>query len=79
MNELKEGLDDEFYKECSDFIKRVRESKYTKILDRQKNKFNRSCQHNKDGHSNNRGGCSKNKNDNQQDCSVLRSEPTAMM
>ena len=42
-NDLKDDIDNELYKECSDFIKRVRESRHTKILDRQKNKFNRLC------------------------------------
>ena len=35
MNELKDGIDHETYKECKDFIKRVRESGHIKILDRQ--------------------------------------------
>ena len=51
MNELKDGIGDEIYKECSDSIKRVRESRHTKILDRQINKLSRLCQQTRDGHS----------------------------
>ena len=47
MNELKDGLDNKFYRECSDFIKRVREFRHAKILDREQNKFYRLCQQNK--------------------------------
>ena len=51
MNELKDGIANEIDKEYNDFIKRVKESRHAKTLDRQRSKFNRLCQQPKDGHS----------------------------
>ena len=57
MGELKDHVNEELYEECSAFIKNVRESRHTNILERHLNKFNRLCQQPRDGCSKNTGGC----------------------
>ena len=56
MYDLKEVINEKIYKECTDFIKRVRESTHTKILERQRNKFDRLSQPTRDQSSNCTGG-----------------------
>ena len=68
MNEFKDRLDVQLYKECGEFIKRVKESIHEKILDRQKSKFNRLCQQNKGGPSNNNRSGHSNTYDPQEGC-----------
>ena len=76
MNILKDSLDDQLCKECSE------ESRHKKILARQSANLIRLCQQNNDGHSNNnRGGHSKTYIHDPRDGSMPSTESTntAMM
>ena len=59
MNGLKGQINDYYFKECSEFIRKVRECRHQTILERHLRKFDQLCQQTKGGRSNNPGGCSK--------------------
>ena len=63
INDLKEGIYEEIYKECTDFEKRVRKSKHAKNLERQRNTFERLCQQTRDSHSYHTSGNPKSNNE----------------
>ena len=59
MNNLEKVLDSHIYKECSDFILRVKEFTHRKTMERQTIKFERLFHTQRDGCSNHTGGCQK--------------------
>ena len=60
MNQLKGQINDFYFKECTEFISRVRECRHQTILGRHLRKFEWLCQQTRGGCSNNPGDHSKN-------------------
>ena len=64
MEDLKRQISNFYYKECEQFIERVREWRHQSVLDRQLSKSEQLWQRIRGGCSNNKSGCSKTQHQN---------------